>query len=405
MVLDEPSLEQLLERRREVERECVEVLNQLAELEADDVVRLREQAELARERINATILEVEHALREEEHAHIDAEATARLNDPTRLVIRRVPRSLPPEQRPPNATSLARPAGTGVDFTRLPAQTDYRRRIRQPMFLNNVRDKARKNTYTSLEAFLDDMRLMRDNTREFNRDPSDEWIWQHADLLLEAAEERAREQRERVAGAVQQLADATRELQQLESHLQVRDSVAKERLLPGTDIEVYFAPKRVWRGAAVLSYHEDTALHEVFFAAEQTVEQVNLEKGGVRWRRARVGYPPAPPPRENRPRNLQAALSATAGHEAAGSKRQAAAPDGSARRAAVATGAADGMAPPSITSADLQALRNELFARLEAMTAAILSKLEAMRVPPQHSTVGATGSENDTQTEESPTAPS
>lgn len=95
---------------------------------------------------------------------------------------------PGETGPKGATFLSRPRNTGVDFTipvTLKAYTDV---VRNPIFLNDIRDKIRARAYTSSSEYLDDMRLLHRNTVQFNKGPDLAWVVQHAKLLLDAAED-------------------------------------------------------------------------------------------------------------------------------------------------------------------------------------------------------------------------
>ncbi|KAF6000387.1 hypothetical protein F1559_000447 [Cyanidiococcus yangmingshanensis] len=417
MVLTETAtkLDSYVEKRKQLDEEYLELLTKITALESDQVAYWKKFREEARERINHVILSIEEALRDEELAYIDQKATAELNDPARLVIRRVPRSLPVEQRPANATLLSRPANTGVDFTRIPPTNDYRRRIKQPVFLNHIRERARKNMYASLDAFLEDMRLMRDNTRAYNQDPAEDWVCQHAELLLEAAEERARECSAEVVEYEKQAAEADAKLKELEVHVQLRERMLRPHLHPNTDIEVFYAPLRAWMGCTILRFDEGTGLYEVFFPETQSSEMLNLERGGTRWRPARVGVPvPNGSTHERtgadgaRPRSggafaaastqrtgeVQTTQSATSHPTGAGaggvsSRRRpqhsgpaaageevsgfAAASGGRSARAAARTAS---LPVPSVTQADLQALKTEILARIDALSATILGKLDS-----------------------------
>jgi hypothetical protein len=427
-------LEDFVEKRKRLDEEYLDLLTKITALEAEEVAAQRKRRDEARERINRVILAIEEALRNEELAYIDQEATAKLNDPVRLVIRRVPRSLPVEQRPPNATLLSRPANTGVDFTRIPPTNDYRRRIKQPVFLNHVRERARKNMYASLDAFLADVRLMRDNTLAYNQDPAENWVCQHAELLLEAAEERALEYRAEVAAYEEQAAAADARLKELEVHIQQRERLLRPHLHPNTDIEVFYAPLRAWMGCTILRMDEGTGLYEVFFPETQSSEMLNLERGGTRWRPARVGVPKPNGPAHGRTgtdgkhqtaagtiagagplqasgeaQTTQSATSHPTGAApsgAAGRRRQAhtglvageevsgAPGSGSGSGAGAGAGRSSRPVPKSapvsvatVTPADLQALKTEILARIDAVAASILSKLDSNAEALSHVTAG------------------
>jgi len=105
-----------------------------------------------------------------------------------LIIKRV---RPGEPLPPGIVpaNLARPGGTGLDFT-LPvspkAVPRYREIVRRPMYLNLLRAKARKGQYHSAALCMEDMELLVKNARLFNSTPDVQWVVQHAELLAEVA---------------------------------------------------------------------------------------------------------------------------------------------------------------------------------------------------------------------------
>jgi len=92
-----------------------------------------------------------------------------------------------EPTPKHATFLSRPKDTGVDFTIPVKVAGYTALIKNPITLNQIRDKTRHNKYRSAEEYLRDMRLLHQNTATFNATEDVEWIVQHAGLLLETAE--------------------------------------------------------------------------------------------------------------------------------------------------------------------------------------------------------------------------
>jgi len=59
-------------------------------------------------------------------------------------------------------------------------------VEKPITLNQMRDKCKNRKYRRFEEYLDDMRLLSKNTRDFYVDPQLHWVVQHAQLLLEAA---------------------------------------------------------------------------------------------------------------------------------------------------------------------------------------------------------------------------
>lgn len=98
-----------------------------------------------------------------------------------------------ESPPPGtrANKLANPEGTGLDFT-APVDTKqvpaYKQIIKKPMYLNLIRTNCKSMKYQRSREFLDDMLLMVNNARAFNKTPDVQWVVQHAELLLKVAEE-------------------------------------------------------------------------------------------------------------------------------------------------------------------------------------------------------------------------
>mmetsp|Transcript_1 Transcript_1/g.13 ORF Transcript_1/g.13 Transcript_1/m.13 type:complete len:515 (+) Transcript_1:70-1614(+) len=100
------------------------------------------------------------------------------------VIKRVPRN---EAGPSSALNLARPEKTGLDFTIAVTSENYLQVVSKPVALNDIRTKCKSCVYKSSDEFLDDMRLLASNAKQFNTTPDAYWVVQHAELLLEAAE--------------------------------------------------------------------------------------------------------------------------------------------------------------------------------------------------------------------------
>lgn len=98
-----------------------------------------------------------------------------------------------ESPPPGtrANKLANPEGLGLDFT-APVDTKlvpaYKQIIKKPMYLNLIRTNCKNMKYQRAGEFLDDMLLMVNNARAFNKTPDVQWVVQHAELLLKVAEE-------------------------------------------------------------------------------------------------------------------------------------------------------------------------------------------------------------------------
>lgn len=110
------------------------------------------------------------------------------------------RLLPGMKVPKSSTFLSRPKDTGVDFTVPVVLPDYLAVVKQPVFLNDVRDKCKRAEYGSAEDYLEDMRLLARNTAAYNKGESLGWVVQHARLLLEAAEDAVAKRRKQLVTA-------------------------------------------------------------------------------------------------------------------------------------------------------------------------------------------------------------
>lgn len=102
-----------------------------------------------------------------------------------------------------AKNLAAPEETGLDFT-VPvdpkAVPTYRNIIKKPMYLNLIRQQCKRMEYKTSEQFLDDMRLLAKNAKDFNHGEAAAWVVQHANLLLDIAEEQISLRKEDIKAA-------------------------------------------------------------------------------------------------------------------------------------------------------------------------------------------------------------
>uniref|UniRef100_A0A6T6CRB2 Bromo domain-containing protein n=1 Tax=Compsopogon caeruleus TaxID=31354 RepID=A0A6T6CRB2_9RHOD len=149
------------------------------------------------QRLNELLLACENEVREAKGYVVDN------TDPIRVARCRLG-----EEVPPHGTYLSRPKDTGVDFT-LPVDIpEYDKVIKNPISLNQIRTRCRGGKYLKFEDFLEDVRLLARNTRKFNTSPELQWIVQHADLLLEAAEEAVQRRKAALIQAEQDLASGS-----------------------------------------------------------------------------------------------------------------------------------------------------------------------------------------------------
>lgn len=98
-----------------------------------------------------------------------------------------------ESPPPGITAnnLANPSGTALDFT-APVDTKvvptYKEIVKKPMYLNLIRANCKQMKYEKASEFLEDMNLIVNNARSFNRADDVQWVVQHAELLYDVAVE-------------------------------------------------------------------------------------------------------------------------------------------------------------------------------------------------------------------------
>lgn len=179
-----PNRDDTQEQLNDLEEEEARIMRELHDLEqrarADEHAKQRQERSLRDDPENALaalLLECEKEVR-------DAKGYIADHGPPLSIVRvRVG-----ETAPKGATFLSRPKNTGVDFTTPLTTKDYTSVVKRPMFLNTIRDKIKARAYMSSDDYVDDMRLMARNTATFNKAPELVWVVQHARLLLEAAED-------------------------------------------------------------------------------------------------------------------------------------------------------------------------------------------------------------------------
>ena len=151
-------------------------------------------------RLNNILREVEERVRE-------AEGVVVASTP----YIRVQRVRPGEPPPPDAQSApAKLVNTGgIDFAAPVLDATYKKRIplAKQMYLQRVRRKCDDVAYASADEFLHDMRLIADNARRYHTRPEAHWVVQHAEYLVEAAEEEIAHRQADIDEALRKDADA------------------------------------------------------------------------------------------------------------------------------------------------------------------------------------------------------
>ncbi|PXF42092.1 Protein lin-49 [Gracilariopsis chorda] len=269
-----------------------------------------------------------------------------------------------ETGPRSATYLSRPRNTGVDFTvpvTLKAYTDL---IKNPIFLNQIRDKIKSRKYRSVDDYLGDMRLLVRNTAQFNKGPDLAWVVQHAKFLLEAAEDAIQARRHaihQVEQALQQQAPAKPSKSQQGALAAVGK---RKRAQPsekangdiaavpavGSAIEIYWHPYRKWYLAYITDRGEGATVH-VRYQEDNSEQWVDLNH--ERWRM----------------RNSRSAASRAKRAPEPASKRRK-----SGGSVAVQQSEATLTAGPSITPEDLDSIKIDLFAKFEDLRDSINDNL-------------------------------
>jgi Bromodomain len=171
------------EKLYDLEQEERRIMQELAEMDGSGGATAGRSSQppgaaAARQALNALLAECERDVR-------NAKGYIKSLGPPLVIARCKP--APGTPMPKGATFLSRPKDTGVDFTIPVTLPDYLAVIKQPIFLNNIRDKCKQAKYSNSDEYLEDMRLLARNTASFNKGEDLAWVVQHARLLLEAAE--------------------------------------------------------------------------------------------------------------------------------------------------------------------------------------------------------------------------
>ncbi|CAN8072100.1 unnamed protein product [Agarophyton chilense] len=198
-----------------------------------------------------------------------------------------------ETGPRSATYLSRPRNTGVDFTVPVTLKAYTELIKNPIFLNQIREKIKSRKYRSSEDYVEDMRLLVRNTAQFNKGPDLAWVVQHAKFLLESAEDAVHSRRLAFHQIEQQLqqqvpSKPSRSTQGALSAVGKRKRTQNTEktngdvvTIPpvGSSIEIYWHPYRKWY-VAYITEREGSSVH-VRYQEDNSEQVVDLNR--ERWR--------------------------------------------------------------------------------------------------------------------------
>lgn len=268
-----------------------------------------------------------------------------------------------ETGPKNATYLSRPRNTGVDFTvpvTLKAYTDL---IKNPIFLNQIRDKIKAQKYTSTEDYLDDMRLLVRNTAQFNKGPELAWVVQHARFLLQAAED-AITSRRRLFYEVE---EALRQSSTSKPRVNPTPTAGKRKrpsaadktngdvsAVPavGSAIEIYWPSYRKWYLAYITDRSAGAEVH-VRYDEDNSEQWVNLDQERWRMRNSRTG-----------------AGRAKRAHEPASKRRKSASGAAASQQSDQPVIVSGGVTPE-----DLDAIKIDLFAKMEDLRDSVTDSLK------------------------------
>mmetsp|Transcript_914 Transcript_914/g.2891 ORF Transcript_914/g.2891 Transcript_914/m.2891 type:complete len:501 (-) Transcript_914:894-2396(-) len=198
--------------------------------------------EAARAALNGLIAECEKGVRDCKGYVADA------GPPMKIVLCK-----PDEPIPAHATFISRPKNTGVDFTVPVKVPGYNTIIKNPITLNQIRDKCKHNKYEFVDEYLNDMKLLHRNTAKFNVDPDVQWIVRHAELLLEAAENAVSSRKALLDAAMEDLENAN--ARQLSKSTAPATPSAGKRKRESTSN----GPAKAHHGAAGQLAHADDAL--------------------------------------------------------------------------------------------------------------------------------------------------
>eukprot|EP00871_Galdieria_phlegrea_P002785 jgi/Galph1/3507/GphlegSOOS_G2154.1 len=258
----------------QLEQEKAQILKELKELDDSEPEEMTPKE--ARKRFNELLLECEQFVR-------DQKGYATSTEPTIQIARYKAGDIVP----PSALSLAKPKGLALDFTVPVKVKSYYEVVKNPVFLNQIRDKCKTGKYFSHAEFLDDMKLLVANTKSFNTDPESNWIVQHAELLLEAAEEKVESHKSEFLYLEQYLEppatveDTIKEKNFSSTTRSERTTFTK--LPKDTYIELYWPPDDQWYTGRVVDYSEDDKMHNVYYEADNSSEWVDLSE--VKWKYA------------------------------------------------------------------------------------------------------------------------
>jgi len=251
----------------QLEQEKAQILKELRELDDSEAEELNPRD--ARKRFNQLLLECEQFVRDQKGYAVNIEPPIK-----------IARYKAGDVIPPSALSLAKPKGLALDFTIPVKVKSYYEVVQNPIFLNQIRDKCKSGKYFSHSEYLDDMRLLYENTRAFNTDPESDWIVQHARLLLEAAEEAVEARKSEFLYLEQYL-----EKPEDEPVKETETKTTFAKLPKNTYIELYWPPDDQWYTGKVIDYSEEDKMHNIYYEADHSSEWVDLSE--VKWKYATI----------------------------------------------------------------------------------------------------------------------
>lgn len=271
-----------------------------------------------------------------------------------------------EQGPKTATYLSRPHNTGVDFTIPVTIKSYSQAIKNPIFLNDIRDKIRSRAYTHPDEYIADMRLLYRNTNTFNKGPDLEWVVQHARLLLEAAEEAVKSRSKSFAAIERALrqSSSTKQRPPASASKRKRTSEPPQSERPsgpgvGATIEIWWGtPYRRWFPAVIVD-RSGSSKAFVRYKSDDSTSWVSLHGSSACNWRLPVAKPPTPAVPPSRP-----------------SSRRTDPPPGKKRRAAPTSPRSSAGAPVVIdtVNGDTDALRSAVTSQLGDAVTSIKEQL-------------------------------
>lgn len=161
-----------------------------------------------------------------------------------------------ETIPPHATFLSRPKATGVDFTVPVTSKEYKAAVKNPIFLNTIRDKCKANEYSSADEYIADMKQLHRNTSLFIKRTDLHWVVQHSKLLLECAVEAIDRRRKLIDDAsvgIPRMGGSTRQPLGKRKRTSTGSTDANgthSQLNVGTTIQVYWEDDRKWHTGVI-----------------------------------------------------------------------------------------------------------------------------------------------------------